>query len=148
MLRIENCRDNQRGSTLVEFSIAATIFITAMFAVMEFGRALGVHNALTDAARRGARYASMHTQASSAQVKNVVVYGNPEGSGQAMLTNLSTGIVNVDYNNFGLNNGTVSVSITNYQFQFVIPLFGARITMPNYKTTLTAESAGLLPANI
>jgi Flp pilus assembly protein TadG len=148
MLRIENCRDNQRGSTLVEFSIAATIFITAMFAVMEFGRALWVHNALTDAARRGARYASMHTQASSAQVKNVVVYGNPEGSGQAMLTNLSTGIVNVDYNNFGLNNGTVSVSITNYQFQFVIPLFGARITMPNYKTTLTAESAGLLPANI
>ena len=148
MLRIKKCRDNERGSTLVEFSIAVTIFITAMFAVMEFGRALWVHNALTDAARRGARYASMHTQASSAQVKNVVVYGNPEGSGQAMLNNLSTGIVNVDYNNFGLNNGTVSVSITDYQFQFVIPIFGASITMPNYKTTLTAESAGLRPANV
>jgi Flp pilus assembly protein TadG len=39
MLRIKNCRDNERGSTLVEFSIAATVFITAMFAVMEFGRA-------------------------------------------------------------------------------------------------------------
>jgi len=148
MLRITNCRDNQRGSTLVEFSIAATIFIIAMFAVVEFGRALWVHNALTDAARRGARYATMHTQASSAEVKNVVVYGNPEGSGQAMLNNLSTGIVNVDYNNFGLNDGTVSVSITDYEFQFVIPIFGASITMPNYKTTLTAESAGLIPASI
>src|SRR5678816_1871974 len=148
MLRIENCRDNQIGSTLVEFSIAATIFITAMFAVVEFGRALWVHNALTDAARRGARYATMHTQASSAEVKNVVVYGNPEGSGQAMLNNLSTGIVNVDYNNFGLNDGTVSVSITDYEFQFVIPIFGASITMPSYKTTLTAESAGLIPASI
>jgi len=148
MLRIKNCRDNQRGSTLVEFSIAATIFIIAMFAVVEFGRALWVHNALTDAARRGARYATMHTQASSAEVKNVVVYGNPEGSGQAMLNNLSTGIVNVDYNNFGLNDGTVSVSITDYEFQFVIPIFGASITMPNYKTTLTAESAGLIPASI
>jgi hypothetical protein len=80
-------------------------------------------------------------------VKNVVVYGNPEGSGQPMLNNLSTGIVNVDYNNFGLNDGTVSVSIDEYQFQFVIPIFGATITMPSYKTTLTAESAGLLPAN-
>jgi len=119
-----------------------------MFAVVEFGRALWVHNALTDAARRGARYATMHTQASSAEVKNVVVYGNPEGSGQAMLNNLSTGIVNVDYNNFGLNDGTVSVSITDYEFQFVIPIFGASITMPNYKTTLTAESAGLIPASI
>ena len=148
MLRIKNCRDNERGSTPVEFSIAVTIFVTAMFAVMEFGRALWVHNALTDAARRGARYATLHTQADSASVKNVVVYGNPEGSGQPMLNNLSTGIVNVDYNNFALNDGTVSVSIDEYQFQFVIPIFGAAITMPSYKTTLTAESAGLLPANI
>ncbi len=148
MLRIKNCRDNERGSTLVEFSIAVTVFVTAMFAVMEFGRALWAHNALTDAARRGARYATLHTQADSASVKNVVVYGNPEGSGEPMLNNLSTGIVNVDYNNFGLNDGTVSVSIDEYQFQFVIPIFGATITMPSYKTTLTAESAGLLPANV
>jgi Flp pilus assembly protein TadG len=132
----------------VEFSIGVTIFITAMFAVMEFGRALWVHNALTDAARRGARYATLHTQADAASVKNVVVYGNPQGSGQPMLNNLNTGIVNVDYNNFGLNDGTVSVSIDEYEFQFVIPIFGATITMPSYKTTLTAESAGLLPANI
>jgi hypothetical protein len=148
MLRVKNCRDNERGSTLVEFAIGVTIFVTAMFAVMEFGRALWVHNALTDAARRGARYATLHTQADSASVKNVVVYGNPEGSGQPMLNNLNTGIVNVDYNNFGLNDGTVSVSIDEYQFQFVIPIFGTSITMPSYKTTLTAESAGLLPANV
>jgi Flp pilus assembly protein TadG len=148
MLRVKNCRDNERGSTLVEFAIGVTIFVTAMFAVMEFGRALWVHNALTDAARRGARYATLHTQADAASVKNVVVYGNPEGSGQPMLNNLNTGIVNVDYNNFGLNDGTVSVSIDEYQFQFVIPIFGTSITMPSYKTTLTAESAGLLPANV
>jgi Flp pilus assembly protein TadG len=148
MLRIKNCRDNERGSTLVEFAIGVTVFVTAMFAVVEFGRALWVHNALSDAARRGARYASLHTQADSASVKNVVVYGNPQGSGQPMLNNLNTGHVNVNYNNFGLNNGTVSVSIDEYQFQFVIPIFGASITMPSYKTTLTAESAGLLPANV
>jgi hypothetical protein len=148
MVRIKNRRDNERGSTLVEFAIGVTIFVTAMFAVMEFGRALWVHNALTDAARRGARYATLHTQADAASVKNVVVFGNPEGSGQPMLNNLNTGIVNVDYNNFGLNDGTVSVSIDEYQFQFVIPIFGTSITMPSYKTTLTAESAGLLPANV
>ncbi|HKV36926.1 MAG TPA: TadE family protein [Pyrinomonadaceae bacterium] len=148
MLRMKTCRENERGSTLVEFAIGATVFITAMFAVLEFGRALWVHNALSDAARRGARYATLNTSASSAQVKNVVIYGNPEGSGLPMLNNLGAGNVDVSYSGFGLNNGTVSVSITNYQFQFVIPIVGTSITMPSYRTTLTAESAGLIPNNI
>jgi Flp pilus assembly protein TadG len=148
MLRINNRRKNERGATLVEFAIGVTLSLTAMFAVLEFGRALWVHNALTDAVRRGARYATMHTQGSMDQVKNVVVYGNPEGTGQPMLSNLSTTNVQVDYDNFGLNDGTVSVSITEYQFQFVIPIIGTSITMPHYKTTLTAESAGLIPANV
>ena len=147
MLRIKTCRNNERGATLVEFAIGVTVFLTAMFAVLEFGRALWVHNALTDAARRGARYATMHSPADADQVKNVVVYGDPAGGGQPMLNNLSTANVNVTYNNFGLNDGTVSVSITGYQFQFVVPIIGTTITMPSYTTTLTAESAGWVPAN-
>jgi len=119
-----------------------------MFAVLEFGRALWVHNALTDAARRGARYATLHAEASASQVKNVVVYGNEGGSGQPVLTNLSTTNVDVDYNGFGLNDGTVTVSINEYEFQFVIPIVSTSITMPHYSTTLTAESAGLIPANV
>ena len=148
MLRMKTCRDNERGSTLVEFAIGVTIFLTAMFAVLEFGRALWVHNALTDAARRGARYAALHTAADSGNVKNVVVYGNEAGSGTPMLNDLSTANVNVEYSGFGLNDGTVSVSITDYQFQFVIPIVSTTITMPSYKTTITAECAGLIPANI
>ena len=147
MLRIKKCRENERGSTLVEFAIGVTVFLTAMFGVMEFGRALWTHNALTDAARRGARYATMHSNTDADSVKNVVVYGDPAGGGQPMLPNLSTANVNVTYNNFGLNDGTVSVSITGYQFQFVVPIIGTTITMPSYTTTLTAESAGYIPAN-
>jgi Flp pilus assembly protein TadG len=134
--------------TLVEFAIGVTVFVTAMFAVLEFGRALWVHNALADAARRGARYAVLHSAADVDQVKNVVVYGDPAGGSQPMLNNLTTSNVNVTYNGFGLNQGTVSVSIINYQFQFVVPFIGTTITMPSYSTTLTAESAGLIPANI
>lgn len=148
MLRIKNRKDNERGSTLVEFSIGVTVFVMAMFAVLEFGRLLWVHNALTDAARRGARYAVMHSASDVNSVKNIVVYGDAAGSGQPMLENLSTANVVVNYNNFGLNDGTVSVSITSYQFQFVIPIIGTTITMPSYTTTLTGESAGFIPANV
>jgi Flp pilus assembly protein TadG len=148
MIRIKSCKSNERGSTLVEFAIGATVFLTAMFAVLEFGRALWTHNALSDAARRGARYATLHAQGDSGSVQNMVVYGNPAGSGQPLLPNLSTGNVSVNYSNpYQINQGTVSVSITGYQFQFVIPVVGTTITMPNYTTTLTAESVGLIPAN-
>ena len=147
MLRLKKCTDSQRGSTLVEFSIGVTVFATAMFAVLEFGRALWVHNALSDAARRGARYAAMHSTADVGEVKNIVVYGNTAGSGDAMLQNLSTTNVDVTYNNFGMNAGTVTVKITGYQLQLVIPIIGTRITMPNYSTTITAECAGFIPAN-
>jgi Flp pilus assembly protein TadG len=140
-------KSNERGATLVEFAIAGAVFLTAMFAVIEFGRALWAHNALTDAARRGARYAVLHSTSDIQKVKNVVVYGDENGGPQPMLPNLTTGNVSVNYSDFALNKGTVSVSVTNYQFQFFIPLVGTSITMPNYTTTLTGESVGWIPAD-
>lgn len=147
MRRNKLFNSNERGATLVEFAIGVTVFLVSMFAVVEFGRALFVHNALSDAARRGARYATVHAASDVDQVKNVVVYGDPAGGSQPLVPNLSTSNVSVTYTNFALNKGTVSVSITNYQFQFVLPLVTSSITMPNYTTTLTGESVGLIPKN-
>jgi Flp pilus assembly protein TadG len=141
-------RNGERGASLVEFSIAATVFLISLFAVVEFGRALWTHNALADAARRGARYAACHAQADIADVKNVVVYGDPAGGGTPVVPNLTTTNVQVDYNGFTLDGGTVQVKITEYQFQFVVPIIGTTIAMPNYSTTITGESAGTLPPSI
>ena len=139
----------QRGSTLIEFAIGATVFLTAIFAVLEFGRALWVHNALSDAARRGARYAVLHPESSKQAVKNVVVYGDPNGGTKPLVENLSTeDNITVTYSNFVLDSGTASVTITGYQFRLIIPIIGTTIEMPNYHTTLTAESVGLVPPNI
>lgn len=141
-------RRRERGATLLEFAIGATVFLTAMFAVIEFGRALWTHNALSDAARRGARYAVNHQATDVAGVQNVVVYGNPAGGTKALVDNLKTENVQVQYSSFGLGAGTVSVSITNYKFQFIIPIVGTTISMPNYTTTLTGENAGFVPPNL
>ncbi len=148
MSAIKSTGKDQRGATLVEFAIAATVFLSVLFAVLEFGRALWAHNALADAARRGARYAVLHAASDTDSVKNVVVYGDPAGGTNPVVNNLTTDNVTVSYSNFGLETGTVSVSITNYQFQFVVPLIGTVIQMPSYRTTLTGESAGLIPKNL
>jgi Flp pilus assembly protein TadG len=97
MTRIKFIRSDERGATLLEFAIAATVFLTSMFAVIEFGRALWVHNALSDAARRGARYATLHSATDIDKVKNVVVYGDPAGGGQPLVPNLGVGNVTVTY---------------------------------------------------
>jgi len=144
-MRTKKRGNRQRGATLVEFSIAATVFLLVMFAVLEFGRALWTHNALTDAARKGARYAVLHRADQIDDVKNVVVYGDPAGGTNPVVENLSTTNVQVSYTNFTLDGGTVQVTITDYQFHFVIPIIGTQIQMPNYTTTLTGESAGLFP---
>jgi Flp pilus assembly protein TadG len=138
--------NNERGATLVEFAIGATVFVMTLFAVLEFGRALWVHNALTDAARRGARYAVLHSVNSDTTVANVVVYGDPSGGTKPIVPDLTTGNVEVTYtSDFVVNQGTATVKITNYEFKFLLPFLPSKVTMPSYSTTLTAESAGFIP---
>lgn len=146
MLRIKNFKQDETGATLVEYAISATVFIMAVFAVLEFGRALWAHNALTDAARRGARYAVLNQPDQDTAIRNVVVYGNPGGGTQPLLPGLSTTNVQISRtSDFSVNSGTATVSITGYQFQFVLPMLPKKISMPSYSTTLTGESAGLIP---
>ena len=152
MMRKRGMSKGQRGATLVEFSIGALVFFTATFGVLEFSRLLWTHNALADAARRGARYAVTHYETDADAVKNVAVYGNPEGSGQPLVAGLEPWMLDVDYKEssipgvgFGYPDGSVTVSLTDYEFRFVLPFLGDGVTLPAYRTTLTAESAGIVP---
>lgn len=143
-------RRSEKGASLVEFSIGATVFMLLTFGILECSRLFWTHNALTEATRRGARYASVNLQ-NAANVRNVVVYGSPspaDGAAPAVY-GLTTGNVQVSYSgNFGVKNGTVTVSITSYVFTFSVPLIGTTVNMPAYQTTMTGESAGYVPPNI
>ncbi|HKR58777.1 MAG TPA: TadE family protein [Pyrinomonadaceae bacterium] len=159
MVKSTNKKSREAGSTLVEFAIGASVFLLVMFAIIEFGRALWVHNALADAARRAARYAvnqpasnpagtattGTNVGPSIAAIRNVGVYGNPAGSGAVMVNNLTPTNLDVEYSNFGVGQGSVSVTVTGYQHQFVLPIIGTSVTMGPYTTTLTGESAGTVP---
>ena len=67
-------KKSERGAAVAEFAVACLFFFTVLIGIIEFGRLLYTHNALTDAARRGARYASLHTE-NAACVRNIVIYG-------------------------------------------------------------------------
>ena len=150
MRREGKSRRKERGAALVEFAIGATVFLTAMFAVIECGLLLWTHNALTDAARRGARYAVMHPQGKAGEVQNVVIYGEPSPGAdeRPLVAGLTPDKVKVNYSGFGVGNGRATVSIEGYDFNFVVPLVGIKLRLPPYRTTLTGESAGWVPPTI
>ena len=148
-------KNKQRGAALFEFAIVATVFLTMIFGVVEFGRFFWTHNALRDAARRGVRYASIRKNDALGQqaVKNMVVYGDPNANpatATPLVPGLTTGNVQLDYQNYnGLQlSSKATVSIINYQFQFALPLVGTTATMPAYRTSIPGESAGFVPCDV
>lgn len=146
-------RKSERGASLLEFAIVATVFLSVLFGIIEFGRLFWTHNALRDAARRGTRYATIRKNdaAGIQAVKNMVVYGDPAtSSGTPLVAGLTTSNVNVNYQNYnGLQlSSRATVTITNYQFQFSVPLIGGTIDMPAYSTSLPGESAGYIPCDL
>jgi Flp pilus assembly protein TadG len=150
----QSISSNERGAALVEFTIAAVVFLTSIFGVLEAARLLWTHNTLSDATRRGARYAVSHPSSDVSAVNNMVVYGNVSGTGTPVAFGLTGDNVVVQYKPspvtgiFSYPGGAVTVSITGYVFRFVVPLIGTTIAMPDYHTTLTAESAGQVPPDI
>src|SRR5258705_9041744 len=137
-MQFKGFRKNESGTSMAEFAVVATFFFMLIFGIIEFGRLLYTHNALTDATRRGARYAVTHGNTLSdpdpnkaACVANVVVYGeanlNPTTcapTGPPLINGLTTANVNVVYQGadldndpstpptgYGMNLGTVTVSI-------------------------------------
>ena len=164
-MNMQSLRKNERGTTIAEFAVVALLFFVIIFGIIEFGRLLYTHNALTDATRRGARFAALHKEAEEDLVRKEVVYGsridadgNP--TGPPLINGLTEDMVEVVYlgkalnadgslrTNYGTNLGTATVTINDYQFDLLIPVIGRRLTLPTYSTTLTAESAGEPVANI
>lgn len=147
---------NENGATVAEFAVAAGLFFMIIFGIIEFGRLFYTHNALTDAARRGARYAVLHNKNAGPCVKNAAVYGERDTQigppptctplGPALINGLAPANIDVTYSgDFEPDTGSVTVTVQNYTFALSIPIVGRTLNMPNYRTTLTAESAGEVP---
>ena len=158
MRRFPTTRGRERGGSLIEFAVVASVFFLMLVGIVAAGNLYYTHNALVEATRRGARYAVLNPNSGAAAVQNVVIYGNPAppSGATSLVYNLQPANVTVCYSGsvncpgqaFGVAAGTVTVTIQNYSFPFVLPTSTTSITMPPYRTTLTGESAGFIPPNL
>lgn len=158
-----NMKTDERGNTIIEFAIVATVFFMMLVGIAAAGHLFYTHNALVEATRRGARYAVLqckpaqtgcpNSDTATTRIKNMVVYGtdSPAAGATSLISGLQTSNVTVEYSTgtgFGVAAGTVSVSIDSYSYPFVLPAVTTSIAMPPYRTTLSGECAGFIPPDI
>ena len=151
---------------LLEFAFIASFFFVTLVGVIAGSHLYWTHNALVEATRRAARYAAMQPAdatpgtpvtgvnqgPSLTAIRRVAIHGNPDGTGPRLIAvdpaSDCTGgapCLQVDYQNFGVGQGTVSVSVVNYQYTFKVPGVSQNIPMPAYRSTIAGESAGAIP---
>ena len=119
-------RRDEQGVQLLELAIVLPVLLLLFGAVAEFGRYFYEYTTVAKGARVGARYLISKSATSNftnweALAKNIVVYGNPAGTGDPILPGMTTANVDVQYQ--GGTAGvpeTIKVSIVNYKHQ---PLF-------------------------
>lgn len=134
-------RRDEQGVQLLEMAIVIPILLILFAAVAEFGRYFHEYTTLAKASRLGARYLISKSVNSSVNyetiAKNIVVYGNANGSGSPILNGLSVNNVEVTY--AGPVAGvpeTVTVTIVNYPH---VPLFNLGALLNNNSVSLAVD---------
>jgi Flp pilus assembly protein TadG len=131
-------KNRQSGVAAVELALVLPLLLAICFAITEFGRAIYTYDALTKSARDAARYLSTQSAGDApaqATASNLVVYGNPAGTGSPLVPGLTTSKVkicdavttgctnNVSQGSFPVIN-TVTVTIRGYTFNPLIDILG------------------------
>jgi Flp pilus assembly protein TadG len=123
LVQFHRFRRDERGIQLVELSIVIPIFLLLFAATAEFGRYFYEYTTLAKAARVGARYLSTAQvlAAEDTTAKNIVVYGNPNGTGSPILKDLApSNIVITRAGGTPILPQTVTVAVVGYKHS---PLF-------------------------
>ena len=125
LFRLSRFRRDERGIQLVELAIVLPIFILLFGATAEFGRYFYEYTTLAKSARVGARYlvTAAVNSTEDTNAKNMVVYGNSAGTGNPILSGLST--TNVTITRSGgvpVLPQTVTVQITGFKHQPIFDL--------------------------
>jgi Flp pilus assembly protein TadG len=124
--------EHTKGSALVEFSLVVVMFVMVLVGVVELVRMVLVSTTIANAARAGARYASVHGHGRAggtgadgesgpgnnpAQVITVV-----KGVARAGLVTLGDSNITVTYSPSNAAGSTVTVKVV-YTFDSLVPYF-------------------------
>jgi Flp pilus assembly protein TadG len=118
----------RNGWAILEFAIGSGVLLAAFTGAFRFGYSFLQYNRLTNAVIQGARYASIipydstNATPSSAflsSVRNMVLYGNPDGGTSTVIPGLTSANVNVTVTFTNSVPAAITVSISGYTIDSV-----------------------------
>ena len=127
-----------RGSVAVEFALLLPVLLLLIFGIIDFGRAINAQITLTQAAREGARLASLGYSTSAVTTR-----------AQSAATGLSP-VPTVTVTSAcptGAGTGVDAVVKLSYTFTFVTPVgaFAAMFGTASFGSTLSLSATGEMP---
>ncbi|HZX28874.1 MAG TPA: TadE/TadG family type IV pilus assembly protein [Telluria sp.] len=126
-------RKTQSGVAIVEFALILPFLLMLAMLATEFGRAVYRYNGMVKAVRDGVRYLSIqepNNAAALATTRNLVVYGNPDGTGAPLDPGVDPAMVSAQWTTTGSapSVNVVTVRVSGYTFTpMVSAFFGASI---------------------
>lgn len=141
LLRLQRFTRDESGLQLVEVTIVIPIFLILFAATAEFGLYFYEYTTLAKAARVGSRYlATVPVEAAEdAKAKNIIVFGNPSGTGSPILPGLETShVVITREGGVPILPETVKVQIVGYTHQPIFDL-GKLTNQPTLSTNVAVK---------
>lgn len=145
-MRLHPRRQPDRGQALVEFALVFPIFLLIVFGIVDAGRLIFAYNALSNAAREGARVAVVNQAATGTNTCNTDSTAFAVGCAisAAPVLGLTPADVTVTYRNSADSGGCSPVSIgciavvtTSGQFRALTP--GISLLIPSLTLTSTTK---------
>jgi len=139
LLLLHRFTREEKGLQLVEAAIALPILLLLFAATAEFGLYFYEYTTLAKAARAGSRYLSsaQFTPENKTAAQNIVVYGNPTGTGSPILPGLSTTHVDIiPSGGFGTIPNTVTIEIDGFTHD---PIFDLGLLTKSKDLSLNVE---------
>jgi hypothetical protein len=133
-------RNHRRGNAIVEASLVLTLALVLIVIILEMGMALATYQAMTENCRRAARYAVVNPY-EEAKIKNVAVYGNPDGAGPAMF-GLKPENVAIRLESVDAVNAVIRVTLLRPAYRFLMPFLGTTPFTMRVETVRLVEGMG------
>jgi hypothetical protein len=114
----------ERGQSLVEGTLVMIVFFALLLGVVDFGQVLFAHQSLTERARAGLRWGSLHPESGPESVRNFVLHGSPEESSKPGYLGLTADNVVVAYRGAETDSSeveTLHIEIVNFEAPLFAP---------------------------
>jgi len=120
---------------MLELSFIFLVFLCLLLGAFDFGQFLFIHQALVERARYAARWGMTNSAATTAEIQNMVVYGQSTAGSNGYF-GLTPSMVTVTFSNANTLNWRISVLVQNYPYKMLSPYIAGNYTGPNINVSV------------